>query len=246
MKANSDKSHILLSSEERHIAMVNNNEIANSCSEKLLGVTIDCNLSFDEHLNQLCSRAGQKLHALARMSKYMNTSQKRTIMKAFITSQFGYCPLIWMFCSRALNTRMNKIHERALRIVYKDYTSSFYYLLDKDESVSIHIKNLQKLVIEIFKMKQDDSQEILKTIFKTSENKYSLRRNTIFSSRNIRTEHFGIETLSHLGSKLWPQVPNSIKSSPSLSIFKNKIKKWKPEKCPCKLCKIFVPNLGYL
>ena len=205
--------------------MVNNNQIANSYSEKLLGVTIDCKLSFYEHLNQFCSRAGQKLHALARMSKYMNTSQKRTIMKAFITSQFGYCPLVWMFCSRTPNTRMNKIHERALRIVYKDYTSSFYDLLHKDESVSIHIKNLQKLVTEIFKMKQDNSQEILKTIFKTSENKYSLRRHTIFSSRNIRTEHFGIETLSHLGSKLWPQVSNSIKSSLSLTIFKNKIKK---------------------
>ena len=95
-------------------------------------------------------------------------------------------------------------------------------------------------------MKQDDSQETLKTIFKTSEKKHSSRRNNTFSCKNIRTKHFGIETLSHLGSKLWPQVPNSIKSSPSLSIFKNKIKKWTPEKCPCKLCKIFEPNLGYL
>ena len=59
-------------------------------------------------------------------------------MKAFVTSQFGYCPLVWMFHSRAINNRINKLHEMSLRIVYKDRNSTFEDLLEKDDSVTIH------------------------------------------------------------------------------------------------------------
>jgi len=66
-------------------------------------------------------------------------------------SQFQYCQLAWMFHSRHLNNKINKIHERALRIAYKDYVSSFDILLERDKSVTIHTKNLQTLMTEIFK-----------------------------------------------------------------------------------------------
>ena len=71
-------------------------------------------------------------------------------MKAFVESQFGYCPLIWMFHSRGLNNKINRIHERALRITYKDKSSTFQELLEKGNSVSIHHGNVQKLAIEIY------------------------------------------------------------------------------------------------
>ena len=153
MKANSDKSHLLLSTDNVIQANINNDLISNSKSEKLLGVTVDSKLKFDEHVNKLCNKASQKLSALARVSPFMSKNQKRKIMKAFITSQFGYCPLVWMFCSRAANNRINRIHERSLRIVYNDNTLSFLELLDKDCSVSIHHRNLQVLCIEIYKIK---------------------------------------------------------------------------------------------
>ena len=53
-------------------------------------------------------------------------------MKSFITSQSGYCPLIWMFHSRTLNNKINSIHERALRITYNDNQSTFEELLNKE------------------------------------------------------------------------------------------------------------------
>ena len=136
MKANSDKSHLILSTDKVCQAIINNDTIYNSKSEKLLGITIDTGLKFDEHLTNLCNKASQKLSALARVSYYMSLQQKRRIMKAFITSQFGYCPLVWMFCSRNMNNRINRIHERSLRIVYNDFTSTFSELLEKDSSVS--------------------------------------------------------------------------------------------------------------
>ena len=72
------------------------------------------------------------------------------VMKAFIESQFNYWPLIWMFHSRTLNNKINRLHERTLRIVYSDYKSSFCELLEKDKSFLIHHKNIQSLAIDIF------------------------------------------------------------------------------------------------
>ena len=84
----------------------------------------------------------------------MNLAQRRLIMNVVIFSQFGYCPLVWMFHSRKLNNRINNIHERALRIVYRDYGSTFQQLLKQNKSVTIHQRNLQILATEIFKTKK--------------------------------------------------------------------------------------------
>ena len=88
-------------------------------------------------------------------------------MKAFINSQFGYCPLVWMNHSRKLNNRINRIHERALRVAYDDNLSSFRDLLIKNKSVTIHVKNLQVLVTEMFKTKLGISPTIINDIFQT-------------------------------------------------------------------------------
>ena len=142
----------------------------------LLGITIDHKLTFNEHVENLCIKANQKLHALARISNYMSQDKLRIIMKAFVTSQFGYCPLVWMFHSRKLNNRINTIQERALRLVYKDKISNFQKLLEIDNSVTIHEKVLQILVTEIFKTKKNLSPEIMNSIFIQRNIPYSLRK----------------------------------------------------------------------
>ena len=84
----------------------------------------------------------------------MDLAKRRSLMKAFITSQFNYCPLIWMLLYMQLNNRINKVHERALRLVYKDNNKlTFNDLLELDNSVTIYQRNLQILVTEIFKVK---------------------------------------------------------------------------------------------
>ena len=142
MKVNTDKSHLLLSGNTKLISNIDNNLIESEKQPVLLGITIDSSLSFEEHINNLCKKASQKLNAPASIFRYMDIQKRRTLMKSFITSQFGYCPLIWMFHSRGLNNKINSIHERALRITYDDKTSTFQQLLEKDNSVSIHHRNL--------------------------------------------------------------------------------------------------------
>ena len=101
-----------------------------SKEENLLGITFDQSLSFKQHVKALCKKAGQKLHALARISRYMDTEKLQRLMRAFVLYHFSYCPLVWMFCDRALNHRINHIHERALRIAYKDYENDFGFPLE--------------------------------------------------------------------------------------------------------------------
>ena len=94
MKVNSGKSHLLVSGNVRSKAKIDSNYIEFEKEQVLLGITIDSNLTFGNHINIICKKASQKLNALIRVAPYINMQKRRIIMKSFVTSQFGYCPLI--------------------------------------------------------------------------------------------------------------------------------------------------------
>ena len=167
-------------------------------------------------------------------------------MNAFISSQFNYCPLLWMFHSRSLNTQINKIHHRALSIIYRDNTSSFETLLEKSGLVSIHHRNIQSLATEIFKSLNNVSPSIMSEVFKIKETKYELRTGINLQSNNPRTTSYGIDSVSHLAPKIWSQIPTEIKNCKTLNKFKNLIKTWTPKSCPCRLCKVYISKVGFI
>ena len=170
LKANASKCHFFLSPYQHTSININGSVIKSSNSEKLLGITIDSDFTFEEHINTLCRKASQKLHALSRISQYLSEHKKRILFKTVIMPQFNYCPLIWMCHSRGLNNKINNIHKRALRIMYQHKKSNLQDLLQKDNSVSIHMKNLQYLATEIYKVKNCLSSEIMKEVFIFQEN----------------------------------------------------------------------------
>ena len=151
-KGHSKKSHFPLTSNEQVNSNLYDLIIKTSKSENLLGMNIDHFLTFNEHVAKPCKKASQKLHAIVRISSYLNKNKLRLIMNAFFSSQFGYFPLVWMFHNGS-NNKINRLHERMLRIVYKDYESSFAELLSEDKSFTVHHKNVQKLAIEMYKVK---------------------------------------------------------------------------------------------
>ena len=86
--------------------------ISNTKCEKLLGIHTDKELTFEPNLKSLCKKPNQKF------------DQIKILLNAFITSQFSYAPVVWIFYNRTLNNHINRIHERSLRIAYQDHNST--------------------------------------------------------------------------------------------------------------------------
>ena len=149
MKLNTGKSYLLISGNVRATAKIDSNYVGSYFWKPY-------------NINNICKRASQKLNALARVAPYMNMQKRKIIMKSFVTSQFGYRPLIWMFHSRHLSNKINSIHEGALRITYQDHISTFQEQLNKGNSVSIHHRNLQALATEMFKIHRNLPPDILR------------------------------------------------------------------------------------
>ena len=245
MKVNTGKSHLLISGNSRPTVTIDNSYIESEDEQVSLGITIHSDLTFEKHINSICKKASQKLNALARIAPYMNIQKRRTIMKYFVTSQFSYCPFN-LFHSRRLNKKINSIHERALRITYRDNTSAFQGLLNKDNSVSIHHRNLQVLATKMFKIHRGLSPDILRETFVSKTSLYNLHRNDTFNKRKVHSVYHGTESLSFLGPKIWDLVPVELKQSETLYSFKLKIKNWILFECPCRICKTYMQQVGFL
>ena len=91
---------------------------------EILGITLDRSMDFNTHIKNICKKAGKKLSALLRISPYLDQGKKVLLYKSMIKSQFNYCPLVWMFCSRQSNDLINRVHERSLRLTYRNETST--------------------------------------------------------------------------------------------------------------------------
>ena len=248
MKLNEDKCHLMIfGAKDNEVSVkIGGACLKESTEENLLGIKFDRSFSFKEHVKTLCKKASQKLHALNRISCYMDTEKLQQLMRAFILSHFSYCPLVWMFCDRTINQRINHIHERALRIAQKDYEHDFGFLLEQTNSVPIHIRNLQLLMTEIFKTKIYLNPTFMKDIFTQRNTGYELRHGTDAQVPKVRTTSFGIETIAFLGNRMWQLLPHEIKDSSTLPIFKKQIRCWNGDKCNCRLCKVYVQQVGFI
>ena len=151
-----------------------------------------------------------------------------------------------MFYSRRLNIRINKLQERALRLLYKDDISTFEQLLINDKSVTIHHRNIQLLAIEMYKLKNGITPCGVSQFICKKDSHYNMRTQCDFQRNKVNTVYYGTESLSALGPKIWDIIPTEIKASMSLMKFKINIKNWIIQDCPCRLCKLYIHNLGYL
>ena len=130
---------------------INDLTINSENSVKLLGIEIDNRLSFEKHISTLCNKASNQLNTIGRIQKFMGFKEKEVLLNSFVYSNFNYCPLVWHFCSSKSLYKIEKIQERALRLLHNDFASDCAELPKKSGKGTMEIKRLRYLALEIFK-----------------------------------------------------------------------------------------------
>ena len=151
-----------------------------------------------------------------------------------------------MFSTRKVNDKICRLHERGLRALLNDETWTFNDMLSKSNDTTIHVKNIQKLMIEFYKYLYGLSTPIMKEGFTKRILKYNLRncRETLLP--NPKTKKYGTDTVAYKASQLWSTLPTRYKNLPSLDLFKCEIKSWNCSDCPCNICRIFVDGVDFV
>ena len=181
-----------------HEGSISGEKLSSTCIEKLFGITTDSKLTSEEHLEELCKNPSQKINALARISSLMRFEQRKRIVNSFVTSQFSYCPLVWMFYTWLLNNCINHIHERTLRIIYQDYNFSFKELLKKRQLVSNSPKKLKTIGNRNWMC-----PDIIEKIFEIDHRNYNFCRDVLFKWCNIWLAHYNTERASIGTKNMW-------------------------------------------
>ena len=194
--------------------------IPSSSEVKLLGITIDYELKFKKHTNELCRKASYKLHALQRIRRYLSVDKARLLANAFIDSQFNYAPLIWMFAGKTLINKICKIHHRTLQVVYYDFNDSYDELLEENKDLSIHQRHFRYLAIEVSKSITHLNPQFMWYYFNEITMPYNLRDRSKLVLPKIKSSRFHINSLQFRVSLLWSNLPVPVKTCQSLNVFK--------------------------
>ena len=211
MQANPSKFQLMIMSpiptEPVSITLKGNTVIMSESCVKVLGILIDNRLDFSQHISLMCSKAARQLNALARISKYLDQSSLKTIHNSFISSNFSYCPLVWHFCGKVNNEKIEKIQERSLRILQNDFTSSYHDMLRIAEMTPALIYRLRVLTLEVFKSLQKSNPPCLHDLFEINKTEYLMRNPMRLIQPKRRTTTYGIRTVSYIGANIWNQLP---------------------------------------
>ena len=171
------------------------NELMPSKCVKMLGLHIDDKLHFEKQISSICSRASNHIHALNRVSKFLNEEVKIKLYNTFVLSNFLYCCTVWHFCSNKCSYKMEKIHKRALRVVFNDYESSYMELLKKANRPPLYVSRMETIGVEMYECRHQLNPTFVSNMFSVPERMYNLRRGSQFVQPNVNTTTFGLNTL---------------------------------------------------
>ena len=144
-------------------------------SVKLLGVKIDLILNFKKHVQTICEKASNKARAFSRIAPRLEYEKYVMLYNSFLLLNFNYCSLIWMFSGKSSNNEIDRLHKRALKVLLDDYGSTFEELLQKRGEHIIHTRNIQILVLDVYKCQTSKNPSFLWNIFERRPTSYNLR-----------------------------------------------------------------------
>ena len=168
----------------------------------------------------------RQINALKRLTKFLNERSRILVYKSFISSNFNYCPVTWMFCGRRNVIKLEKLQERALRFVFMDSDSSYTDLLKRGNFLSLSAYRIRNLAMEMFKCFHGMNPMYLNNLFCKQEIKYNLRDKTLLEQPSFSTKTYGYRSFRYYGSKLWNALPFEITNTDNYNDFKLKLTTW--------------------
>ena len=179
----------------------------------VLGIHIDNKLTFSNHVRVCCKKAARQLNAFSRISRHLSITSRMAIFRSFILSNFQYCPLVWHFCGKQNNEKMEHIQERALRIVYNDHVSNYPELLSRAGIDTLFISRLKKVLLEVFKTVHDINKSATNTMFSVKYLPYTIRDPYPVEQTRRNTTTFGLRSVTYIRDKLWNELPLPMKQT---------------------------------
>ena len=141
-------------------------------------------------------------------------------------SNFNYCPLIWIYRGKTSGNQVDRVQKRALRILHNDFNIQFEVLLKRTDEQRVHTKNLQKLMLQIFKCLSEENPSFMWTFFERKHLTYELRNKNLLQLPKRSANKIGANSLIFKGALLWNTLPDTLKNVDSTAIFKRMIKGW--------------------
>ena len=163
---------------------------------------------------------------LSRISKYLDLNCRKLIFRSFVLSNFTYCPIVWHFCGKQNNSKVEKIQERALRILYDDYDSEYTELLTESRTTTMLHSRFKCIILEVFKSMQGINPACIQNMFEIKKSSYSMRDSSIMVQPKRNSTTFGLRSFSYFGSKLWNDLPNHFKGTTDFITFKDQLQHW--------------------
>ena len=201
--------------------------ITESENLKLLGVTIDSRLNFNEHINNVCMKVSQRISVLMRLRNLIPTMAKLQLYKSAILPNLTYCHIVWhQFCRASDTRRLERLQERGLRAVFRDIHLNYQQLLDKANLPTLCNRRLQDICILMYKVKHNLCPTPICNLFQPSSNHTYQLRQTDFALPRFNTTTYGKpDSLRYLGPKLWHNLSRKERLASNLNTFKSQIRK---------------------
>ncbi len=187
----------------------------------------------------MCKKAGRHLSIIKRVAKSLPTHVKLLLYKTYVGCHFNFCPLVWHFCGSTATKMVESIQYRALKYVFNDYDSDYPTLLKRAGLPSLELLRQRALCTEVFKAIHNISPLYMSNLFTLQNTTHSHNTKSVklVVQHHYDSVTYGTDSFKSKASHLWNNLPNSIKATDDLDVFKLLISKWDGPTCKCNLCK---------
>ena len=187
---------------------------------ELFGVTVDKDLTFEQHVSSICKKVNNQFSVMRRFGKLMSTETMLRLYKSFILPRFYYCSMVWHFSSKKDSDKLDLLNKRILRFIFKDFNSEYNNLLKKAGTANLKDKRLQNMILTIFKcLHFSDYPRYLKDMFRLRSSTYLLRGHNMLCLPKPLTTSYGINSFSYLAATFWNPLPDHHRPISSISDF---------------------------